>query len=180
MNDHCCHACLGGELPRHMIVCRICGDKRCPKAENHRNDCQGIRQGPRRATEEELLRAQVADLERKLAEAERDQTDIALIAHMQGAESAKATIAAQSEELKRLTTMIQFAESVIADHERFDTENEERIAKLESAGRRFFNADYQPWACAGGPNSCAHGYADGIPCRDCDIALLKGVNNAPV
>ena len=29
---------------------------------------------------------------------------------------------------------------------------------------------YVPWAYAGGPNECAHGYAEGIPCPDCDAA----------
>lgn len=27
---------------------------------------------------------------------------------------------------------------------------------------------YLPWANAGGPNECKHGYAAGIPCPDCD------------
>jgi hypothetical protein len=27
---------------------------------------------------------------------------------------------------------------------------------------------YLPWELAGGPNECAHGYAEGVPCPDCD------------
>jgi hypothetical protein len=27
---------------------------------------------------------------------------------------------------------------------------------------------YIPWADAGGPNECPHGYAEGIPCPRCD------------
>lgn len=28
--------------------------------------------------------------------------------------------------------------------------------------------NYIPWANAGGPNECVHGYAEGIPCPQCD------------
>lgn len=28
--------------------------------------------------------------------------------------------------------------------------------------------DYLHWSEAGGPNECEHGYAEGIPCPDCD------------
>lgn len=28
-----------GERPWHMVVCRTCGNKRCPHANDHRNDC---------------------------------------------------------------------------------------------------------------------------------------------
>ena len=31
---------------------------------------------------------------------------------------------------------------------------------------------YLPWAQAGGPNECAHGYAEGIPCPRCDPPVL--------
>lgn len=30
---------------------------------------------------------------------------------------------------------------------------------------------YLPWANAGGPNECAHGYAAGIPCPSCDATV---------
>lgn len=45
-----CHTCIRernitvGGLPLNtvqMIVCPICGNKRCPKADNHRNACTG-------------------------------------------------------------------------------------------------------------------------------------------
>jgi hypothetical protein len=32
---------------------------------------------------------------------------------------------------------------------------------------------YLPWAEAGGPNECAHGYARGIPCPSCDAAVVR-------
>lgn len=42
---HCaCRACAEafGELPgTRMIVCPDCGNKRCPKATDHRNECTG-------------------------------------------------------------------------------------------------------------------------------------------
>jgi hypothetical protein len=28
-----------GERPMHMVVCPACGNKRCPKANNHANVC---------------------------------------------------------------------------------------------------------------------------------------------
>jgi hypothetical protein len=31
---------------------------------------------------------------------------------------------------------------------------------------------YLPWARAGGPNECEHGYAAGIPCPDCDTIAV--------
>jgi hypothetical protein len=31
---------------------------------------------------------------------------------------------------------------------------------------------YLPWPRAGGPNECAHGYAAGIPCPDCDTIAV--------
>lgn len=30
---------------------------------------------------------------------------------------------------------------------------------------------YLPWANAGGPNECEHGYAAGIPCPGCDATI---------
>ena len=43
-----CHACLVGVIENHMpvtsqrmIVCSDCGNKRCPKASNHRHQCTG-------------------------------------------------------------------------------------------------------------------------------------------
>ena len=43
-----CHACLVGVIENHMpvtsqrmIVCPDCGNKRCPKASNHRHQCTG-------------------------------------------------------------------------------------------------------------------------------------------
>jgi hypothetical protein len=57
MRDECCWKCyeerpkeegvdgatFGGVFfPTHgMIVCKVCGNKRCPKAEDHRNKCTG-------------------------------------------------------------------------------------------------------------------------------------------
>ena len=36
-----CHACIKGrgEIAIHMVVCRTCGNKRCPKASDHNLDC---------------------------------------------------------------------------------------------------------------------------------------------
>lgn len=42
-----CHACLDGKLywngvpilSTRMILCPDCGNKRCPKASNHKNKC---------------------------------------------------------------------------------------------------------------------------------------------
>ena len=40
-----CHACYLEEnkdaFLSAMIVCKVCGNKRCPKATNHRNKCTG-------------------------------------------------------------------------------------------------------------------------------------------
>jgi hypothetical protein len=53
LGDQCqCRACLKGKtvdsafgpIPVHMtrmIVCSICGNKRCPHANDHRNECTG-------------------------------------------------------------------------------------------------------------------------------------------
>lgn len=37
-----CHACRqkAGALPLTMITCPFCLDKRCPKADNHENECK--------------------------------------------------------------------------------------------------------------------------------------------
>lgn len=68
----CCRDCATPvEIATTFIVCRICGDKRCPQAENHRNKCQGLQQGPRRATEVEILRAKLQTAEETGAEATR-------------------------------------------------------------------------------------------------------------
>lgn len=43
--SHCCHQCQEVDRTRvvpimsRMIVCPDCGNKRCPKATNHRLDC---------------------------------------------------------------------------------------------------------------------------------------------
>lgn len=47
--------------------------------------------------------------------------------------------------------------------------NAEAVVKAEDRKRR--NA-YQPWACAGGPNECAHGYSEVLPCPYCDEKLI--------
>lgn len=38
-----CHRCIKerGQLAAHMVVCRECGNKRCPKASNHDLSCTG-------------------------------------------------------------------------------------------------------------------------------------------
>jgi hypothetical protein len=38
-----CHACFKerGERPWHMVVCKTCGNKRCPHANNHNLACTG-------------------------------------------------------------------------------------------------------------------------------------------
>lgn len=45
-----CHVCLHGHFDKatglplssmRMLVCPICGNKRCPKATDHENDCSG-------------------------------------------------------------------------------------------------------------------------------------------
>lgn len=46
--SHCCHRCWERErsefavdafIPLRMIVCNVCGNKRCPKATNHLLAC---------------------------------------------------------------------------------------------------------------------------------------------
>ena len=72
-NDGCgnCHACLVGVMENNMpvtsqrmIVCSDCGNKRCPKASNHRHKCTGsnevgqygsIYTAPRELSDEEIL-----------------------------------------------------------------------------------------------------------------------------
>ena len=43
--SYCCVRCWEESNPtpfsRRMIVCPECGNKRCPKATDHRNDCSG-------------------------------------------------------------------------------------------------------------------------------------------
>jgi hypothetical protein len=42
VNRYCCHACFkasGGVMLDRMILCSECGNKRCPKASDHRLDC---------------------------------------------------------------------------------------------------------------------------------------------
>lgn len=36
-----CHKCIEGrdEIAIHMVTCSKCGNKRCPKANDHRNPC---------------------------------------------------------------------------------------------------------------------------------------------
>ena len=43
VNPHCCYQCAleSREEICWMIVCSECGNKRCPKATDHRNDCTG-------------------------------------------------------------------------------------------------------------------------------------------
>ena len=66
-----CHACLVGVMENNypvtmqrMIVCPDCGNKRCPKASNHRHQCTGsnevgqygsIYTAPRELSDEEIL-----------------------------------------------------------------------------------------------------------------------------
>lgn len=40
----------------------------------------------------------------------------------------------------------------------------------QGARKRVEEKGYLPWAEAGGPNECTHGYAEGIPCPKCDAA----------
>ena len=37
---HSCWQCLGSSYPR-MVLCATCGNKRCPKANDHKNECSG-------------------------------------------------------------------------------------------------------------------------------------------
>ena len=71
-SDGCgnCHACLVGVMENNMpvtsqrmIVCSDCGNKRCPKASNHRHKCTGsnevgqygsIYTAPRELSDEEI------------------------------------------------------------------------------------------------------------------------------
>jgi hypothetical protein len=42
VDRYCCHACFkasGGVMLDRMILCSECGNKRCPKASDHRLDC---------------------------------------------------------------------------------------------------------------------------------------------
>ncbi len=73
LSDGCgnCHACLVGVMENHMpvtsqrmIVCSDCGNKRCPKASNHRHKCTGsnevgqygsIYTAPKELSDEEIL-----------------------------------------------------------------------------------------------------------------------------
>lgn len=72
LSDGCgnCHACLVGVMENNipvtsqrMIVCSDCGNKRCPKASNHRHKCTGsnevgqygsIYTAPRKLSDEEI------------------------------------------------------------------------------------------------------------------------------
>jgi len=36
-----CAACMPRTSQIRMIVCAVCGNKRCPHANDHRNDCTG-------------------------------------------------------------------------------------------------------------------------------------------
>lgn len=75
LSDGCwnCHACLVGVMENNMpvtsqrmIVCSDCGNKRCPKASNHRHKCTGsnevgqhgsIYTAPRELSDDELNKA---------------------------------------------------------------------------------------------------------------------------
>jgi len=35
---------LGEKVIWWMVICPICGNKRCPHAENHRNECTGTKE----------------------------------------------------------------------------------------------------------------------------------------
>lgn len=39
----CCLSCITASGSRRlvMVVCSVCGNKRCPKATNHENKCTG-------------------------------------------------------------------------------------------------------------------------------------------
>lgn len=40
--DQCgCHGCTDFGLSSRMVLCPTCGNKRCPKANDHRNACSG-------------------------------------------------------------------------------------------------------------------------------------------
>ena len=40
--DQCgCRACTDFGLTARMVLCPTCGNKRCPKANDHRNECSG-------------------------------------------------------------------------------------------------------------------------------------------
>ena len=42
MNPYCCHKCFKKSeilIQERMIVCPICGNKRCPKASDHNLKC---------------------------------------------------------------------------------------------------------------------------------------------
>ena len=71
-----CHACLVGVMENNMpvtsqrmIVCSDCGNKRCPKASNHRHKCTGsnevgqygsIYTAPRELSDEEIIKIRQA------------------------------------------------------------------------------------------------------------------------
>lgn len=42
------------------------------------------------------------------------------------------------------------------------------LMEAVAAAKRLLANVYMDWNIAGGPNQCRHGYADGIPCPDCD------------
>lgn len=48
----------------------------------------------------------------------------------------------------------------------------EEVRRALAAAGRLQNHRYIDWFNAGGPNECAHSYAEGIPCRECDKAMF--------
>jgi hypothetical protein len=44
----------------------------------------------------------------------------------------------------------------------------DRLRAALTIAKRLIAEDYIDWPRAGGPNECKHGFAAGIPCRECD------------
>ena len=42
---------------------------------------------------------------------------------------------------------------------------------------RLVKNEYISWHKAGGPNECTHGFAAGIACRQCDLAVLANLRS---
>lgn len=53
--------------------------------------------------------------------------------------------------------------------------SQRECARLATAVKMCREGVYMNWHNAGGPNECIHGYADGIPCAECDYAFALEV-----
>jgi hypothetical protein len=72
-------------------------------------------------------------------------------------------------------SMLKYEQNRLQDIDSLSEQVTQQAATIGLMDRLLKNK-YMSWHLAGGPNECSHGFAEGIACRQCDLAALANVH----